>query len=220
MKNHLIMLDLDGTLLDTSALYFEGVPPIVSAHLGIEIEPQALLPLWGQHARRFFAHFADKVGQTDQALVDTMYAEFERYYNQAHNELSKPYTGVNANLPRFQAAGYRTVVVTTRPSSRSGPVLELPFCQWIDHFVWGDQVARSKPAPDGLIRALDHLGAVKGVYAGDNPHDVAAAKACPRAVKSVAALWGAIEKGPLLRSGPDRAFTAFSAFVDWALTLD
>ena len=220
MKNHLIMLDLDGTLLDTSALYFEGVPPIISAHLGIEIQPEALLPMWGMHARRFFVHFADRAGRSDDALVDTMYAEFERYFNQAHNRLSKPYDGVNAHLPRFQAAGYCSAVVTTRPSSRSGPVLELPFCQWIDHFVWGDMVPRSKPAPDGLIYALDHVGAVKGVYVGDNPHDMAAARASPRPVKSVAALWGAVAKEPLLKSAPDHAFTTFSDFVDWALTLD
>jgi phosphoglycolate phosphatase-like HAD superfamily hydrolase len=220
MKNHLIMLDLDGTLLDTSALYFQGVPPIISARLGIEIQPEALLPMWGMHARRFFAHFADKAGRPDPALVDAMYAEFERYYNQAHNRLSKPYAGVNAHLPRFQKAGYRTVVVTTRPSSRSGPVLELPFCRWIDLFVWGDMVARSKPAPDGLTHALDHFGAAKGIYVGDNAHDVAAAKACPYPVQSVAALWGAMVKEPLLTSTPDHAFLAFSEFVDWALSLD
>jgi phosphoglycolate phosphatase-like HAD superfamily hydrolase len=220
MKNHLIMLDLDGTLLDTSALYFEGMPPIIRAHLGIEVPPEALLPMWGLHARRFFAHFAGEAGRSDDALVDTMYAEFEHYYNRAHNRLSKPYAGVNTHLPRFKAAGYRCVVVTTRPSSRSGPVLELPFCQWIDHFVWGDMVAHSKPAPDGLMCALKHAGTVKGVYAGDNPNDVAAAKAAPLPVVSVAALWGAIQKEPLLKSTPHHAFTAFADFVDWALTLD
>jgi phosphoglycolate phosphatase-like HAD superfamily hydrolase len=220
MKNHLIMFDLDGTLLDTSALYFEGVPPIIGAHLGIQIQPEALLPLWGMHARRFFSHFADQAGRPDQDLVDAMYAEFERYYNQAHNRLSHPYVGVNTHLPRFKAAGFSTVVVTTRPSSRSGPVLELPFCQWIDHFVWGDMVAHSKPAPDGLTCALNHFGAIRGAYVGDNPHDVAAAKACPHPVESVAALWGAILKEPLLKSAPDHAFMTFDAFVDWALTLD
>jgi HAD superfamily hydrolase (TIGR01549 family) len=220
MKNHLIMLDLDGTLLDTSALYFEGVPPIINAHLGIQIQPEAILPLWGRHARLFFGHFAEKAGRADQALVDTMYAEFERYYNQAHNTLSKPYAGVSAHLPRLRKAGYHTVVVTTRPSSRSGPVLELPFCQWIDRFVWGDMVRRSKPAADGLIYALNHFGAQKGVYVGDNPHDISAAKACPYSVHSVAALWGAMAKERLLKSAPDQAFTTFSDFVDWALTLD
>lgn len=220
MKNHLIMLDLDGTLLDTSRLFFEGVPPIVNTHLGMEIAPEALLPLWGQHARKFFVHFATKFGEADEALIDTMYAEFERFYNKAHNSLSRPYAGVADHLPRFRRAGFRTVVVTTRPTSRSAPVLELPLCEWIDHFVWGDMVARSKPAADGLVSALQHYGAPKGVYAGDNPHDMAAAKTCPLPVQSVAALWGAIDKAHLLASAPDQAFGAFAEFVDWALTLD
>jgi phosphoglycolate phosphatase len=220
MKNHLIMFDLDGTLLDTSGLYFEGVPPILSAHLGMEIQPEELLPLWGQHARRFFVHFAARAGKRDEALIDAMYAEFEAFYNHAHNTLTRPYAGVDAHLPRIQAAGYRTVVVTTRPTSRSAPVLELPFCEWIDHFVWGDMVPKGKPSPDGLISALDHFGASSGVYLGDNPHDMAAAEACPQAVQSVAALWGAMEKERLLASTPDHSFGTFSEFVDWALTLD
>jgi HAD superfamily hydrolase (TIGR01549 family) len=220
MKNHLIMLDLDGTLLDTSNLYFQGVPPILSAHLKIEIQPEELLPMWGLHARRYFVHFATKVGIRDETLIDTMYAEFERFYNHAHNTLSRPYAGVVDHLPRFREAGYRTVVVTTRPSSRSAPVLELPFCEGIDHFVWGDMVINSKPAPDGLIRALNHYEAQKGVYLGDNPHDMVAAKASPVPVQSVAALWGAMEKERLLASAPDHAFSTFPEFVDWALTLD
>jgi hypothetical protein len=49
---------------------------------------------------------------------------------------------------------------------------------------------------------------------------MAAAKACPRPVRCVAALWGAIETQPLLASAPDHAFTSFAEFVEWALTLD
>lgn len=219
MKDHLIMFDLDGTLLDTSALYFEGVPPILSTHLGIEILPEELLPLWGQHARRFFHHFAARAGRPDDALIDAMYAEFERFYNQAHNILSRPYAGVSTHLPRFQEAGFRTAVVTTRPTSRSASVLELPFCQWIDLFVWGDMVAQSKPAPAGLIHALDHFGARKGVYVGDNVHDMTAAGACDRPVHSVAALWGAVEAEALSACRPDQGFNRFPEFVAWALTL-
>ena len=219
MKDHLIMLDLDGTLLDTSALYLEGVPPILSTHLGIEIRPEELLPLWGQNARRFFHHFATRAGRPDDALIDAMYAEYERFYNQAHNILSKPYPGVMSQLPRFRECGYATAVVTTRPTSRSAPVLELPFCEWIDLFVWGDMVAASKPAPDGLVYALDHFGSQKGVYAGDNPHDMTAAKACDRPVHSVAALWGAEEPEALRRARPDHGFATFAAFVEWALSL-
>lgn len=219
MKDHLIMLDLDGTLLDTAALYFEGIPPILSTHLGIDIRPEELLPLWGQHARRFFHHFATRAGRPDETLIDAMYAEYERFYNQAHNTLSKPYPGVVSKLPRFREAGYTTAVVTTRPTSRSAPVLELPFCEWIDLFVWGDMVAASKPAPDGLVYALNHFGCRKGVYVGDNVHDMAAAKACDRPVHSVAALWGAVEAEALTNARPDHGFATFPEFVEWALTL-
>ena len=212
------MCDLDGTLIDTSRLYFEGVPPIVARHLGVRAAPRELLPLWGRLARHFFAHFADRVGAPESA-VDAMYAEFEDYYNAAHNRLAKVYDGVAEGLARLRRAGLAVGVVTTRPSGRGGPVGAMDLARQLDFIVWGDMVARAKPAPDGLEHALAAHGDPErgGFYIGDTANDVTAARRCRHPVRAAAALWDAMDRDALLAAGPDAAFERFGDFADWVL---
>ena len=150
MRSHtdaLIMLDLDGTVIDTSELYFQGVPLIVQRHLGIAIDGTDILPMWGQLAVNFFRHFAQRAGNTDPKLVETMYADFTTYYLEAHNRLTTVYDGVETNLDAIHEAVHALGVVTTRPRSRSAPVLEMDWTKHMDFWVWGDQVPRNKPFP-------------------------------------------------------------------------
>lgn len=212
------MCDLDGTLVDTSPLYFEGVPPIVERHLGLRVGPDDLVPLWGRLARHFFAHFAARTG-APETVVDAMYAEFERYYNAAHNPLAKVYDGVGEGIERMHDAGLRVGVVTTRPSSRGRPVLEMDLARQLDFIVWGDRVARAKPAPDGIEHALAAYGSPQsgGYYIGDNANDILAARRCRYPVGAAAALWDAMDRERLLAAGPDAAFERFGEFVEWVL---
>jgi len=212
------MCDLDGTLVDTSPLYFEGVPPIVAKHLGREADPAELRPLWGRLARHFFAHFAARAGAPESA-VDAMYAEFESYYNAMHNRLATVYDGVPAGLERLRRAGLTVGVVTTRPSTRGRPVLEMDLARQLDFIVWGDRVARAKPAPDGIEHALAVYGdpARGGFYLGDTVNDVTAAKRCRHPVRAAAALWDTMDREALLAASPDSACERFGDFVDWVL---
>ena len=215
----LIMLDLDGTLIDTSQLYFQGVPDVIRRHLGISICDQDILPMWGQLARNFFAHFAKVAGRRDEVLVDRMYAEFSVFYNEMHNRLSTAYDGVCEFLPAIREAAHAVGVVSTRPSNRSTPVLEMSWARDIDFFIWGDQVERNKPFPDGIELAM-RAHAVNGgacVYVGDNKHDIEAARACHRRVVSVAALWGAVDRDGLLDAKADLTFGTFREFAEWVL---
>lgn len=219
MKRPLIMLDLDGTLLDTSALYFAGIPPIIAKYLHRTVAPGDLLPLWGQLARNFFVHFARLEGVVDESLIERMYAEFNVFSNAEHNRFTRAYDQVAEKLPAIQAAGYTVGVVTTRPSARSQPVYRWPWIKRLDFIIWGDQVRNNKPAPDGLDLAMERFGAKaeSGVYVGDNPHDMLAAKASRHTIVSVAALWGTMDRNALLQAGPDRAFETFKDFADWLI---
>ena len=214
----LVMCDLDGTLLNSNALYFEGVPAVVDKFLGLKVAPDELRPLWGQFARHFFAHFAARAA-APEAIVDAMYAEFERYYNRAHNRLSRVYDGVPEAIDHLRAAGFTVGVVTTRPTSRSQPVLELPLARQLDFIVWGDQVPRPKPAPDGLDYAVAAFGRPEagGVYVGDNANDITAARRCRYPVRSAAALWDAMNREALMAAAPDAAFDRFADFADWVI---
>ena len=214
----LVMCDLDGTLLNSNALYFEGVPAVVEQFLGLKVAPEELRPFWGQLARNFFVHFATRAGAS-AATVDVMYAAFERYYNREHNRLSIVYDGVPEAIDRLRAAGFTVGVVTTRPTSRSRPVLALPLARQLDFIVWGDQVARPKPAPDGLDYAMATFGRPEagGVYVGDNANDITAARRSRYPIRAAAALWDAMNREALLAAAADAVFDNFADFADWVI---
>jgi pyrophosphatase PpaX len=218
-RDTLIMLDLDGTIIDTAALYFQGVPMVVERYLGITIDGNALLPFWGQFAKTIFAHFAKTVGIQDTEPVEEMYAAFSAYSNANHNRLSTVYEGVEETLGDMKKAVHALGVVTTRPSDRSAPVLEMAWTRHIDFFVWGDQVRRNKPFPDGIEKAInDHaIDGAACVYVGDNANDIKAAQACRRRVLSVAALWGAMDSDGLRAACPDHSFSTFTEFAHWVI---
>ena len=118
---------------------------VLERYLGITIDGNALLPFWGQFAKTIFAHFAKTVGIQDTEPVEEMYAAFSAYSNANHNRLSTVYEGVEETLGDMKKAVHALGVVTTRPSDRSAPVLEMAWTRHIDFFVWGDQVRRNKP---------------------------------------------------------------------------
>ena len=216
----LVMCDLDGTLIDSSPLYFQGVPAVVRKFLGLDVTPEDLRPFWGQLARNFFVHFVARTGAPESA-VDEMYAAFEDYYNREHNRICRIYDTVPESIDRLRDAGFKVGVVTTRPTSRSRPVLELPLARKLDFIVWGDQVAHPKPAPDGLELALEAGGAPRagGIYIGDNANDIFAARACRYPTRSAAALWDALNLESLAAAGPDAAFETFAAFAGWVIEI-
>jgi pyrophosphatase PpaX len=215
----MLLFDLDGTLIDTSRLFLEVIPPIVRRHLGLELSQTDLVEVWGVPARRKFARFAEMAGIDEEPVVEEMYAEFELFYNSFHDCLSTTYAEIEENLSRLRAEVRAMGVVTTRPTSRSAMIAGLAWVKYLDFFVWGDKVSRAKPAPDGLELAIRRYG-VSGetvVYVGDNNHDIEAARSCRSKVCSVAALWGAMDKEKLLAAGPDYSFRTFKEFADWII---
>lgn len=90
------------------------------------------------------------------------------------------FPGIRATLRGLEKRGYRMGVVSSR--RRDALLWGLQATGLIRHFtiVLGlDDVARPKPAPEGLLSALRHLGVLpsRAVYVGDSEVDVLAARA-------------------------------------------
>jgi phosphoglycolate phosphatase/AHBA synthesis associated protein len=70
----------------------------------------------------------------------------------------------------------------------------VPLGHFFDVVVGGDEYERQKPAPDGLLVALDRLGApaADAAYVGDSPYDMSAARA--GGLFAVGVTWGRIHR--------------------------
>jgi len=75
----------------------------------------------------------------------------------------------------------------------------------IELSVWGDDVERVKPDPDGVLRAMSRLGVDSSstLVIGDSPADIMMGRAA--GARTAAALWGGSSRERLLAESPDLA---------------
>src|SRR5207248_1901097 len=105
----------------------------------------------------------------------------------------RPCQGMVDVLERLAEEGRRLGVVTAKRRATVGLAFRvLPLAHLFDAVVASDDVERNKPHPDGILRALELLGATpeEAAYVGDSPYDVEAARRA--GVCSVAVCWGGI----------------------------
>jgi len=181
-----VMIDLDGTLLDT-------VPDLAAA---AERMLAALgLPACTQEEIRSFvgkgipnlverclaASAGAACGQTLQAQAIALYYDF---YSEESGRRSVVYPGVLDGLAQFRAMRLRLACVTNKAARFTLPLLEQKgLAPWFELVVSGDTVARKKPDPMPLahICTAFALAPAEVLMVGDSVNDALAARAagCP-----------------------------------------
>ncbi len=119
----------------------------------------------------------------------------------------EPYEGVTALIAALNQRGVKVAVVTSSPG---------PYCsRVIKHWNWAitttvcyHDTPQKKPHPAPILKALELLGvnAANAVAIGDNPDDIASAKAA--GITAIAATWGAEDPDALLLGNPDVVCTS------------
>ena len=120
---------------------------------------------------------------------DLTAGESDAYYDELSAVTARAYPGVEEVLAALRSRGHR-VAVFTGASSRAATLLLPAAGIAVDVLVGGDEVARPKPAADGLLLTARRLGIAPGdlAYIGDAPNDLRAATAAGGI--SAAAAWG------------------------------
>lgn len=180
-----VLFDLDGTLIDTKALYLECYRRAVAPRLDRRPTDAELMALRPRSELRFLASLVPP------AEIEGCLADFYSHYDALHSShFGGIYPGVEPMLERLRGAHHPVGIVTGK-SRRSwditGPVARLgPF----DVLVLDDDVPAAKPEPHGIRIALERLDTApeRALYVGDTMSDVQAARAA--GVLPVAATWG------------------------------
>lgn len=176
-----ILLDLDGTLLDT-APDIAGAANRLLASLGREPLPEARIR---DFIGRGIANLVERVlaetgGDSVPLGRDGAQARFEAFYLEGVADRSAPYPGVLEGLRAFQAAGLALGCVTNKASRFTEPLLAATGLRpFFGAVVSGDEVTRKKPAPEAIVLAARRLGVEPAAcwVIGDSANDVIAAKA-------------------------------------------
>jgi pyrophosphatase PpaX len=211
-----VLLDFDGTIVDTTDLIYQSMRHATRKVLGREMSREALMANVGQPLPRQMELF-------DREKVQELLRTYSLFNEEHHDALIREFPGVEASLARLYDEGLGLAVVTSKRRPSVLMTLDsFPGLRAImDVFVTMEDTAEHKPHPAPLLKGLELLGNVppeKAAYVGDAPFDVAAARAA--GVVSVAVSWGAFAEDVLRAARADHLAPNLDSAVDFLLALN
>lgn len=193
-----ILLDLDGTVIDSVALIRESHRHAVRTVLGEEWPDERLVANVGRPLLEQMAVFAPE-------RADELYQVY-RVWNHAHTaDLLLAYEGIEEVLLGLRAAGRRLGIVTSK--SHDAVNLAWGVLPWLrglfDVVIAAEDSERHKPHPAPILEALERLGSdpESACYVGDAPFDLQAGRAA--GVTTIAVPWGFFPRAALADEAPD-----------------
>ncbi|MBT2478560.1 HAD-IA family hydrolase [Streptomyces sp. ISL-94] len=189
-----MLFDLDGVLVDSRAAQLATLAGFATAALDRRVTIDDLPPGAETTPRAQVLAHLGLDGSIDEDGWDAASA--------TATLVTKVFPFVPETLTELRAANVATGVVTLRSRRRLHWLLPPDVIGLLDTVVCYED-ATPKPAPDGLLLALDRLGATPGsaVFVGDTDADMRAARAA--GVTSVGAGWGFAGPDVLTRTGAD-----------------
>jgi len=194
MSRRLIVLDLDGTLVDTRRA-MEQAYRTACASVALE-NPSPF--------EEYVVHLGAPLGEILQRM--NLPAEMGPHFKAAAKGLLDIVSishDLLAGLQRFRLDGHALALFTGKDSERTWEMLRhFSVHELFDVVVSGDDVQRGKPDPEGLVSILSRTAtpADHAVYIGDSPYDILSAHRA--GTLSVAVTWGMAAREDLLAARP------------------
>jgi HAD superfamily hydrolase (TIGR01549 family) len=170
-----ILFDLDGTLIESTALYTECIQSAVTAELGSSPPYAEIVASMRPTSERAFlmGWLGDEVGARVHARVCDVYEA------RVGELLGGFYSGVAELLEGLRAAGLRMGLVSGKSRRAfAATCAAIQLREFFDAIVLEDDVLAPKPDPAGLLQALASLGISThdALYVGDTRADLEAAR--------------------------------------------
>lgn len=188
MKYKAVLLDMDGTVLDTledltdavnAAMKEFGLPPVEAKRVRAGL---------GNGAARLIRYCVPE--DCGEALCERVLAWYKPYYDAHCRIKTRPYPGILPMMKRLKARGIRLAVISNKPDPAVKELAEAFFPGLLDFAVGESGTVRRKPDPDAVLAAAARFGVDREccVYVGDSEVDVMTAKNA--AMDCVAVGWG------------------------------
>jgi phosphoglycolate phosphatase len=183
-----VVLDLDGTLVDTKDDLAAAVNVALAA-LGLPPQnPRLLLGYVGNGARALLER---ALGTEHGARIEEGLDAFMPWYRAHLLDHAAVYAGLRAVLDTLAAEGAVFSVLTNKPEDMSASILRgLDLETLCPRLIGGDTLPVRKPDPAGLQRLIAAVGVAPGatLMVGDSAVDVATGRNA--GITTCAVLWG------------------------------
>lgn len=202
-----VLWDIDGTLIDTTALIVGMLDGMFREFCGTVVPPDELRSLVGIPLEQQVLHLGDPA--KFDTTIDQMSAYAIRAYERGRDRERIIPEAVNA-LIEIKRRGILTALVTSKNDVELANTLpRLAISAYCDIIVGADQVAPYfKPHPRPVQLALDLLDVPdpqQAVFIGDSVHDMQSGHAA--GVRVGAVLWGAATETMLRAAMPNYLFS-------------
>lgn len=182
IKIKAVVIDLDGTLLDT-APDLAHAAELMMAELDMPSVPLAVIKTYigngvSRLVKRVLTGSMD--AEPDAALFERAYPMYQKHYG-AHVSLhSRPFPGVVEGLQALRAMGVHVACITNKAEAFTIPLLrDTGLLDYFELVLSGDTLPKRKPDPLPLLHACKHFGVEPGelLLIGDSLNDTQAARA-------------------------------------------
>ncbi len=194
-----VLFDLDGVIIDTRRATSEALRVLATAELDRPVDSAAL----DQYAPLAPVDGLIALGVQDACRI---YEErFDRALSDAVGQV-QVFQPVIEGMAALSERGVGLGIVTAQAHRRLSFLLPPVVANLVD-VVIAHEDAAPKPAPDGILSALDQLGvsAAHALFIGDTANDIAAGRSagvCP-----IGVAWGFVEPSTLRHAGADDILT-------------
>jgi HAD superfamily hydrolase (TIGR01509 family) len=206
-----VLFDFDGTIADTLPVCFRAFQTVYREYDRREVTVPEIVATFGPPE---WAIIAKNLRNRD--AVDRAIDRFYELYRSLHAEWVKPNEPVADMLGELKTRGCKLGLVTGK--GRKTLDISLAMLGLETMFgaaVTGDDVARPKPDPEGVLTAMRRLGVIKEetVFVGDSDADIRAGKSA--GVATVGAHWMETVQNRTFGVAPDLIATEPRQLLDY-----
>jgi phosphoglycolate phosphatase len=177
-----VVIDLDGTLLDTAPDLAEAANRMLAELKLPPIDAVLLKTFIGNGVAKLVKRvlMRDMEIEPDAALFTRAQPIYEKHYFEVVSLNSRPYAGVVDGLNLLRQAGYRLACVTNKAEKFTVPLLkDTGLHDYFELILSGDSLPRKKPDPLPLLYACEKFDMKPDemLLIGDSLNDTQAARA-------------------------------------------
>ncbi|OIQ81226.1 phosphoglycolate phosphatase, chromosomal [mine drainage metagenome] len=177
-----VVIDLDGTLLDTAPDLAEAANRMLAEMQRPQVAMEVVNTYIGNGVDRLIKRVltGEMYAEPDPQLFARAKPIYDRHYLAGVSRYSRPFPGVVEGLEALKRTGYRLACITNKAEKFTLPLLkDTGLFDYFELILSGDSLPRTKPDPLPLLHACEKFGVSPEhmLLIGDSQNDALAARA-------------------------------------------
>lgn len=171
MKIRNIVFDMDGTILNTIDDMHDSVNYMLRTYGYNTLTLDEVKSYVGKGIRVLVEKCLPK--DIDEAKLEECFNTFSNYYDRNKNNKTAPYDGILDAMKEIRENGIKMSVVSNKYDKGVKQLAADLFCGFLPIAIGESEAVKPKPNPDGVLLAMDLMGASRDntVYIGDSEVD-------------------------------------------------